>query len=127
MKTVNVAVPKDLYDQAEKTLMGRGLSVENFIRVSLRGALQRNGYVPLRAELTFGKYRGETLETIIRADPEYIRWMLNNSKTFITDEAAIELLEMIVNPKKESKRKNSKDNITVATTPFNPFTGEVIQ
>src|SRR3954466_9033721 len=129
METVSITIPKDLFNQAEKTLAGRGLSVDAFIRVALRGALQRNGYVPLKAELTFGKYRGETLETIIRADPEYIRWMLTNSNTFSTDDAAIDLLEMIAAPKadkqKKSREKKEPHPIIRGTTPFDPVTGEI--
>jgi uncharacterized protein (DUF3820 family) len=98
MEHVTIQIRKDLYDQARIKLDGRGLSVEDFIRIALRGALQRNGFVPLRAEMPFGKYRGETLESIIRADPEYVRWMLSNSTSFSTDEAAIELLEMLSKP-----------------------------
>jgi hypothetical protein len=85
--------------------------------VALRGALQKNGYVPLTAELPFGKYRGETLETVVRADPDYVRWLLTNSKNFTTDEAAIELLEVITGTaeKKARGKRKKKDEAEVET------------
>lgn len=57
----------------------RGVDVQTLIRVSLRNLAQRTNYYDLGTSLSFGKYRGETMETVIRCDPQYVVWA---QKTF---------------------------------------------
>lgn len=37
-------------------------------------------------EFTFGKYRGEAVDDIIRRDPDYVSWGLNNDVITLDEE-----------------------------------------
>lgn len=43
----------------------------------------------LTDQLTFGKHRGQTLEQVIKSDPQYIRWCLRSIEWFEMDKASI--------------------------------------
>lgn len=43
----------------------------------------------LKTKLTFGGYKGKTLEEVLNIDPLYIEWCMNN-KGFKFDESAYE-------------------------------------
>lgn len=43
----------------------------------------------LSAHLTFGKYKGQTLEQVVRQDPQYIRWCLRSIPWFEIDKASV--------------------------------------
>lgn len=37
----------------------------------------------LKDKLTFGKYKGKTLEFVVKKDPEYIEWAKKNCESYI--------------------------------------------
>ena len=41
----------------------------------------------LKDRLTFGKYRGRSLEVVLRDEPSYIRWLIGDKIVELTDEA----------------------------------------
>ena len=40
----------------------------------------------LESEFTFGKYKGSQVEDVIEDDPEYIRWLCENTGKYFDDE-----------------------------------------
>ncbi len=53
----------------------------------------------LDTRLSFGKYRGCTVQEIINdKDPNYLYWCMNNIEWFELDDEAYEMLDKIVNP-----------------------------
>jgi hypothetical protein len=49
--------------------------------------------VGLNIILSFGKYEGQTIKDVIRVDPDYILWCIDNIEWFELDEEAEEELE----------------------------------
>lgn len=43
--------------------------------------------------LTFGKYKGESIEDILETDPQYLIWLHNNSEYFELDYRLLEIAE----------------------------------
>ena len=37
-------------------------------------------------ELSFGKYKGKTVEEVLEDDPTYLRWCLENVPSFVVDD-----------------------------------------
>ena len=46
----------------------------------------------LESEFKFGKHKGEQVEDVVEDNPEYIRWLCENTKTQF-DEDVLEALE----------------------------------
>lgn len=70
----------------------RGVDVQTLIRVSLRNLAQRTNYYDLGTSLSFGKYRGETMETVIRCDPGYVQWAQKTFEGMELSDACLDLL-----------------------------------
>jgi hypothetical protein len=97
-KRVLVRVPRELYDEVMPLLNQRGLSLSDFVRASLRAIPVRMMVYSLSTPLQVGKYRGETLDTVIRMNPKYVQWMLNNTDIFKVDADGYALLTELLNP-----------------------------
>jgi len=92
-KSTLVELPTKLVDQAKARLDTRGLTLSEYLALHLRLMVRVSpSHLTLRDEMPFGKYRGEIVETVCRADPVYMTWLVSqNGKTgFDTD--VIELL-----------------------------------
>ena len=50
----------------------------------------------LKCEMSFGKYRGQVLEDIIKKDPNYVIWAIENTSFFDIDEKAEAVLQDFV-------------------------------
>lgn len=87
-----VTLKSEVYIPLLRFLKERGLSGKEFIQLCLRSMLNKGGFYTLQDQLRFGKYYGERLETVIRADPEYIDWCSTNLKNFNMDNKAFDLL-----------------------------------
>jgi len=96
--TFKVKLPRHIWRKLEPILRERKLTLDDFIRLYARSmvtAQEQLKSTDLGDEMPIGKYRGESLEVIIRTEPGYIRWLLANSDTFsITPEAHALLLEV---------------------------------
>jgi uncharacterized protein (DUF3820 family) len=95
---VVVQLPAELVADLEPLLQSRGLSVDEVCRLYLRSLVttsQKSRALELTSVMPFGKYKGERLEVIIRAAPEYIRWLIGEKDLKISPEA-LQLLEEIV-------------------------------
>ena len=43
--------------------------------------------------MPFGRHKGKLIGTVIKEDPEYISWAVNNVDGFVLDDQAVEYLE----------------------------------
>jgi hypothetical protein len=89
---VAVKLPGELLHEVEELAAKRGATVSELIRVWVRGARREPLVYGLKAKMGFGKYKGEPVEAVIRADPSYIVWALTKTDHFCIDEEATELL-----------------------------------
>lgn len=72
--------------------VSRGVDVQTLVRVALRNLVQRSSFYGTETRLSFGKYRGESMETVIRCDPGYVSWAL---KTFEGMQLSIPALDLL--------------------------------
>jgi hypothetical protein len=82
-KTQKIDLPTKLVSQARERLDGRGITLEEYLRLHLRVMVRTPpSILALTDEIPFGKYRGEIVEVVCRADPGYMTWMVaQNGKT----------------------------------------------
>jgi uncharacterized protein (DUF3820 family) len=95
---VRVEVPDRLAAQIEPVLLQRGLSLDEVVRLYLRSLVttsERMAALDVKSEMPFGKFKGEQIGVIIRVDPDYVAWMLANSKSFKLTPEALSLLEAV--------------------------------
>ena len=85
-------VDSDVVAEFEDLCRNRGLEQEQMFRVMVRSFCRRKVTFDLHEELNFGKYNGLRLEEVIRADPQYINWLLEASSWFRISAAAERLL-----------------------------------
>lgn len=80
----------------EKKLIDHGSSPGAFLRMSIRSYISMRPIYDLQDELLIGKFKGTPLEDVIRIQPTYISWMLENVQGFrITGQACNLLAEIL--------------------------------
>jgi antitoxin component of RelBE/YafQ-DinJ toxin-antitoxin module len=95
---LKVKLPLKLANDVEEILFKRGLTMDEVVRLYLRSlvtASKRNRALRLDSIIEFGKYNGETVETIVRADPSYVNWLVSTSTKIKFDPEVLELLERL--------------------------------
>lgn len=92
---LTVRIPRSLYDQVVEKLNYNGSDLESFVRMSMRGLCRFHKPFDLGDKITFGKYRDEVIETIIRNDADYIEYCIREVQGFRLTEAAVELLQEV--------------------------------
>lgn len=87
-KSVSIKVDATVYNQAAEVLKSRGTDIETWFKLQLR-AFSRSGksLLCLKDKIPFGKYAGELVEDVVRADTAYAIWMVaqNYTTKFDTD------------------------------------------
>lgn len=94
-----LVVDSDLLDEAENILARRGTTLENYLQLQLRALVsadKRYRPLTLRDYMPYGKFKGENIENIIRAEPTYIAWLVGESETFSLDSEARTVLQEIL-------------------------------
>jgi hypothetical protein len=76
----------------------RGVDFDDLVRLSLTTLLRSNKYFDLGDKVTFGKFQGETIETVIRIAPGYVEWALNTIEGMTLSPRALDLLMSISAP-----------------------------
>jgi len=86
---------KELVAQVTETLEARGTNLATYVQLHLRAFSRSKAILGLSDKMSFGKYFGEVVENIVRADPGYIVYCigLNGSTKFGVD--VMELLEAL--------------------------------
>lgn len=107
-------------ENCETSAVGRALGMAGFgIDVSIASAEEMQNAIQnqevteaeaLNYELTFGKYKANTLKEVYDKDKEYIKWMLENTK----DERMIKMIELATGEKMPTEEE-TKQRIQLKT------------
>lgn len=92
---LTITLEPDLAKTLTELSEARGVDVQTLVRVGLRNLVQRTNFYSLCTPLAFGKYRGETMETVVRCDPSYVDWMIKTSTTAEFSEVVLDLLKAV--------------------------------
>ncbi len=93
-----IEVPEEVMEDALPILKRRGIKLDAVVTVYLRALIVSAEHTTMRGledAMPFGKYRGATIEHVIRTDPRYINWLLRTADNFLIDEKAAILLRGI--------------------------------
>ncbi len=111
MPRLVVNLPDKLYADLESILIERNLSFEEVVRLYCRSMVTTNARsmaLTLGAEMPFGKFKGEPIDVVIRADPGYVGWMLANNERFLLAPDALQLYEFVIAPKEPTAEKKPR-------------------
>lgn len=95
---VTIHLPTQLYRDVSALLEDRHLTLDEVVRLYMRALLttsKRGMALGLDDDIGFGKYRGEKLEVVIRAEPSYIVWCMQNMENFLLGPDALALLQQL--------------------------------
>ena len=93
-------IPNEIIKSAKQILAKRKSSLESYIKIQLYALvkIKDNSILHLNSKMPFGKFTGLTVEEIVKNDPNYMNWILNNQKTNRFDVTVIELVEQLTSP-----------------------------
>lgn len=77
--TIALEVPISLVKPAQDILDARGSSLDAFVASRLLAFTRQTTILGLGDRMTFGKYTGMFVEACIRADLEYMYWIMTKS------------------------------------------------
>ena len=86
--TITITLAEDVYKEVMQLCEERNLTFDAYAQVILRGARKNPLLFKLDSRMTFGKYKGERVEDVIKADPAYIMWASSKVESFTLDEEA---------------------------------------
>jgi len=92
---ITVPVPFEIHLQVTELLETRGVDIGQAINaflVTLVANSQRRAAVGLADVMPIGKCKGIPLDTVIRLEPSYVMWLLDNVESFRLKPDASELL-----------------------------------
>lgn len=80
---LKILVDQELITKLERILTERKLNLNELIQLYIRSTV--NAYecgkeLDVDDEFQFGKYRGEKVGIVARAEPNYIRWLLGSER-----------------------------------------------
>jgi len=79
-RNITIKIEGSLHKQATAELKLRGATIETFIQLQLRAMCKDKTIYRLKDRIQFGKYSGSIIEDIVRCDPKYMTWLLDNSR-----------------------------------------------
>lgn len=79
--SITIQLDGALKKQVQQMMKDRGTTIETFVRLQLRAMTVSNSMLTLHDKMNFGKYSREPVEDVVRANPDYIRWIVNQSAT----------------------------------------------
>jgi antitoxin component of RelBE/YafQ-DinJ toxin-antitoxin module len=100
---LKVNVDTSLIERLEPILRERGLTLDKAVGLYLRGMVNSSATaraLRLKDTMPFGKYEGETVETILRVQPDYIQFIVALGKTRF-DAEVFNLLEQLTAKKED--------------------------
>ncbi len=98
-RKVTMLISGKLLDALAPTLLERKLKLEDVVSLYLRSLANgtKNAALSPADEMPIGKYRGELVGTVIRAEPKYISWILAQENTTLRlNTESLELLEKVL-------------------------------
>lgn len=99
---VQIELQKDLVKTVQAILEARGTDLETYIRLQLRAFRTSKTLLTLAEKMPFGKYAGEKIEDICRADTGYMDWIVSNSTSARFDLDVLELLNALTSKVEKS-------------------------
>ncbi len=93
---LHVSIPADLVRSIKPVLAARGLTLDEVVRLYLRSmvtSVARSKALALTSQFPFGKYQGELVEVVARAEPGYIQWLVANSNSVKFDPEVLLVVE----------------------------------
>lgn len=72
-----ISIPVELFERASRVLAAQGTDVETLVRLQLGSFCRSKHILSLNDTMNFGKYFGEKVEDIVRADLRYVLYLLN--------------------------------------------------
>lgn len=79
MRALTVTLTTDLIEGLKEFANSRGLTVSEVVQFQMTNFLRRAPQVlGLSDKMPFGKFVGYKIENIVRNEPNYARWMLEN-------------------------------------------------
>ena len=87
-----IVIDPKLLKRANEILAERGTTMEQWLKLQLKSLIKHRRVYNIREKLTFGKYEGEIVEDVIRADPSYMSWCLRTIAGFALSFDGLELL-----------------------------------
>jgi hypothetical protein len=91
-KAVTINLPIEMVERLDVLAVKRGSSVQDLVRLSLHNLSRHETILDLESKVGFGKYSTETMNTVIRADPSYVTWMLKTIERVTLSEACLDLI-----------------------------------
>lgn len=108
---VTVELESDLVDRIKSTLALRGTNIETYVRLQLRAFRSVSTPLTLGDKLTFGKYVGEGVEDVCRADPAYVRWVVGSSVSSVKFDIDVLRLLDELQIRDHDNKKNAKNAV----------------
>lgn len=96
---LHVSIPAKLVRDIKPVLAARGLSLDEVVRLYLRSmvtSVARSKALALTSQFPFGKYQGELVEVVARAEPGYIQWLVANSNSVKFEPEVLLVVEQAV-------------------------------
>ena len=81
-----------LYKRVNDILTERGSTFEDWLRLQMKTLVKHSRLYGVNDPISFGKYDGEKMRTIITSDPEYVAWCLRTVAGFTLSPEALQLL-----------------------------------
>lgn len=77
-QVLRIPVTKDIVRTVEAIFKDRGVTVETWIALQMRALARYGGktMIGLKDKMQAGKYTGELVDTVCRADTSYMAWTL---------------------------------------------------
>ena len=89
---VTVKLPLALHAQLLAQAEERNTDISTLVRMGLYNLSRRPRLYTLASVVGFGKYRDESMESVIRCDPGYIHWAVRVVESFNLDTNCKQLL-----------------------------------
>lgn len=96
---ITVPVPLEVAQQVSEIMAARGLDIAQAINaflLTLATTSRRRAPVGLADAMPIGKAKGVPVETMIRLEPSYVAWLVNNTETFHLRPDALDLLQQMI-------------------------------
>lgn len=105
LTNVNLLLDTELVEKVQKVLAARGSDIFTYIRLQLRAFKSSASPLNLGDKLPFGKYAGEIIEDVCRAEPSYVEWLTANASSAKFDVDVLALLEELAEAAKALKKE----------------------
>lgn len=114
---VRLELDETLVKRVNDVLGARGTDLATYVRLQLRAFRSAMSLLSLDDKMPIGKYTGELVEDICRADPSYVEWLAANATSAKFDVDVLDLLSSLSDAAKAAKqaRREMREKLNVFT------------